>query len=451
MKMEFLEGELTLVNNEKIYNKAANQRNVYFVLGMHRSATSLTAEILSEIGLYMGDKEDMLEPDNENKDGYFEIRKVVELNDDILLENNMVWCCVKSSPIDLKTQKGYLIKSNIIELFDKSGERDIAIKDPRFCILEPFWRNEIKNLKLNPKIIVVVRHPYEVAKSLVKRDGIEFDYALKIWFYYNCCILNIIAQYPSGDILFLNHQDFFSDNSQFEKILYFCNRDYEEYDKKNIIKKELRHNYSKSIQCERNELHNYIFELYDFMVDVSRNNIVLTKDIIDKFNIYLKRISCISYRKDNKDMFFAAMYHCHHAWLKKWCLNLLEKEKDNFILFFNNFCLLRKVNNIILYGYGTIGKIILEILKHTGIECIGLIDKNISVDFCDSICVYNKIPENLPQNVYILNTVVNYEDEINLIVSSLLIKEKYISLKEIIYYFWEKNKTEKKDGFDIFL
>lgn len=429
-------------------NGIANVKKVYFILGMHRSATSLTTEILSEIGLYVGNKEDMLEADPGNKDGYFEIEKIVHLNDEILLENNMVWCCVKNSPLNLTTNKNLSARLIINELSNKAYDENIAIKDPRFCLTEPIWRNEIINLGMKPKAIVVVRHPFEVAQSLVRRDNIDFDYALKIWFYYNCCILNIIINYQTEDLLFLNHKDFFNGTIQLERILHFCHKDYKPLPK-NIIKKELRHNYSDNINCGNNELHKFIFELYNFLLDISRKNILISKEIVKKFNGYLKEISCISYKPDNGDMFFNSMQHCHHAWFKIWCLNLLQKEKKDFSNYFSNFLKKRNISKIILYGYGTIAKIILEILDNNHVQCVGFIDKNIPEIKPDNLIVYNKLPMNISGDIFILNTAVNYEDEIFCICCNDQYKEKYISLKQIIYEFCKENRTNKYKDYNI--
>lgn len=443
-----MEKEAGLMNSKKKENETINIKKVYIVLGMHRSATSLTTEILSKIGLYIGNKEDMLEADPENKDGYFEIKKIVQLNDEILLENNMVWCCVKANPLGLKTKKNLSARFIINELSNKAHDRNIAIKDPRFCLTEPIWRNEIINLGMKPKAIIVVRHPFEVAQSLVRRDNIDFDYALKIWFYYNCCILNIITRYQTEDLLFLNHQDFFSSNIQLEKIMHFCNKDYKSLPN-NIIKKELRHNYSDNISSRNNELHKFIFELYNFLLDISRKNIILTKEIVKKFNGYLKEISCTSYKPDNSDMFFNAMYHCHYAWFKTWCLNLLQKEKWDFSGYFNAFFKRRNISKIILYGYGTVAKVILEMLDSSCVKCIGFIDKNIPENNPGELLVYNKIPVNIPGDIFILNTVVNYEDEISCMFCTVQTKEKYISLKQIIYEFYKENIINKYKDYNI--
>lgn len=424
----------------------------FFVLGMHRSGTSLITQILSKFGLYTGNREDMLDPNEANKDGYFEIKKVVEINDEILLENNMIWCCVKENALNLHTKKETDIEDFIKEFCEKSGNKDIAIKDPRFCLLEPIWRKEILIFGMKPKVIVVIRHPYEVAKSLVHRDNIEFSYALKIWFYYNICILNIIIQYPIEDLLFLSYQDFFNNSNQIQKIAAFCNINYDIDLQREIVKKELYHNSSVEIKFENNRLYNMVYELYEYLLRISNKEIGLDKEVVKKFNRNLEKIAIISYEHDKKDMFLKAMNNCHYSCIKKWCLNLLEKEEKEIKIYFSKILKEKNIFNVILYGYGTVSKKILNMIQDIDIECIGIVDKSFSnykIKGKNKIKLYNKLPEKLSENIYILNTVVNYEDEISALCHENSFKENYISLKEIIGNFCEQKRISKCEGYDM--
>ena len=54
------------------------------VLGMHRSGTSLLAEVLSRLGLDLGPLEDLLPADAGNARGYWEPKRLVAIDDRIL-------------------------------------------------------------------------------------------------------------------------------------------------------------------------------------------------------------------------------------------------------------------------------------------------------------------------------------------------------------------------------
>jgi hypothetical protein len=61
------------------------------VLGMHRSGTSLTAQILTALGVWFGDVREMLPPDPTNPDGFFERFEIWRVNEALLGTLGMSW------------------------------------------------------------------------------------------------------------------------------------------------------------------------------------------------------------------------------------------------------------------------------------------------------------------------------------------------------------------------
>lgn len=59
-----------------------------------------------------------------------------------------------------------------------------AIKDPRLCVLMPFWKPVLAGLGCQVSFIRVVRHPDAVAASLQRRDKMDRDKALRLWLRY---------------------------------------------------------------------------------------------------------------------------------------------------------------------------------------------------------------------------------------------------------------------------
>ena len=55
-----------------------------FVMGMHRSGTSLTARLLNLMGVYFGPEDALMEADRFNPKGYWERKDVYQLNKTIL-------------------------------------------------------------------------------------------------------------------------------------------------------------------------------------------------------------------------------------------------------------------------------------------------------------------------------------------------------------------------------
>jgi len=62
------------------------------VLGMHRSGTSMVTGLLQEMGLHLGEPDDLLRAkEGENDKGFFERHQVVVQNDDIMEEQDVNW------------------------------------------------------------------------------------------------------------------------------------------------------------------------------------------------------------------------------------------------------------------------------------------------------------------------------------------------------------------------
>ena len=145
------------------------------VLGMHRSGTSAIARILNLMGCYFGDESQVKKPGPENPKGFWERNDVLEVNKLILEEMGVAW----DFPFDLKSNfqisKNNFDKINII-VSKLEPFRPWFIKDPRLCLLYDYWTSYLDNF-IN---VLIVRSPFEVAKSLYNRNKIpmKLGYAL---------------------------------------------------------------------------------------------------------------------------------------------------------------------------------------------------------------------------------------------------------------------------------
>ena len=62
------------------------------VLGMHRSGTSMLTGLLEEMGLRLGEPDDLLRAkEGENDKGFFERHQIVVQNDDLMQEQDVNW------------------------------------------------------------------------------------------------------------------------------------------------------------------------------------------------------------------------------------------------------------------------------------------------------------------------------------------------------------------------
>ncbi|MCK5536635.1 MAG: hypothetical protein KAI79_07395, partial [Bacteroidales bacterium] len=120
-----------------------------------------------------------------NKKGYFENEKIVHFNDYILfpaLNNNAfdLTMLPENWENSEDIQKLYPLAKEIIEN-DYAGQKLFGLKDPRLCVLFPFWEKVLNELNITIKIILPYRDPMEVFHSLKRRDDFSQEKSLLLW------------------------------------------------------------------------------------------------------------------------------------------------------------------------------------------------------------------------------------------------------------------------------
>jgi hypothetical protein len=143
-----------------------------FILGMHRSGTSMIAGVLDRCGLNLGDVH--REGDEGNPKGYFEDRRFIEINESILARNRGAW---DAPPQELQFDDG------LRETMDQFlGQWDhgqvVCLKDPRTCLTLPLWREALGSEPA--RAILVVRPVRAIAESLEARWGLPFERGWKL-------------------------------------------------------------------------------------------------------------------------------------------------------------------------------------------------------------------------------------------------------------------------------
>lgn len=148
---------------------------VFMILGMHRSGTSLMAGLLDTAGVYFGNSSDFVRPNEENPKGFREHLVLRSLNDNLLNVHSCDWAEISGfrssipSPQSAKLDGFYeKARSFVQDLGACSGGHPIGIKDPRLCLLAPFWYRVVGDRCLT---ILVQRAPEEIARSLEIRNA----------------------------------------------------------------------------------------------------------------------------------------------------------------------------------------------------------------------------------------------------------------------------------------
>lgn len=232
---------------------------ITLIIGMHRSGTSLTANLLRQCGLWLGPENELYGATPDNPGGHWENIAVTEVNDSLLHELGGGWDDVP------ELRAGWPAK------FPAQRERAKAIhaglsrptpwgwKDPRASLVMPLW------LALAPdaRVVVCVRHPLEVAHSLRRRGMMSYTLGLKLWRDYN---RRLLADVPSAQRLAVHYEQFFTQPlPTLKRLVEFCGLQLSEAELARVaatVKPELRHTRFTAEQLARTAVAPEIITLY---------------------------------------------------------------------------------------------------------------------------------------------------------------------------------------------
>ena len=153
------------------------------VLGMHRSGTSALAGCLHLLGVPLG--EPLMPANFANERGYFEHANVVAIHDELL--GALGTSALGPAPLPAGWERGLPARTARKRLRDvlrrNFGRVPLwAVKDPRLCILLPLWFRVLEDLAVEPRFVLMLRSPFEIARSLQARDSLATWESLDLWF-----------------------------------------------------------------------------------------------------------------------------------------------------------------------------------------------------------------------------------------------------------------------------
>ena len=188
--------EAKTISHRDVACPKASARTAVMVLGMHRSGTSALTRLLNLLGC---DPPNNLMPAAEsNAHGFWESSPITALNDEILNSAGSRWDDWQEfNPNWIKSAAFDRFMKRAVQLVEQEfGESNLfVLKDPRNCILMPFWRSVLNSIGIKQVAIHTLRHPLEVIDSLKKRDNQNKLNASLLWLYYN-----ISAEISTRDI-----------------------------------------------------------------------------------------------------------------------------------------------------------------------------------------------------------------------------------------------------------
>ncbi len=196
-----------------------NQKRV-IVLGVHRSGTSLLAELAHRWGAHGGPPENLYPANEWNPRGYWEFVPLINFNNNLLKAvKGHGWCPPADEADGLlaaHAESGSFRDQalGLLASMDECG-RPWFWKDPRLAVLLPFW----KRLWGEAVYLIAVRNPLDVANSLASRDvGASLSAALLLWQTYVARILCGTA--GDRNRLFVEYESLLTDSPQ--QVSRFC-------------------------------------------------------------------------------------------------------------------------------------------------------------------------------------------------------------------------------------
>jgi hypothetical protein len=152
------------------------------VLGVHRSGTSSLAHLLNLLGAKLPDR--VLGPQHGNPLGHWEPLGLMAINDEILSSIGRSWKDPRPIPRSwFRSKAAYVFHKRIAaEINSSYGNAGlILIKEPRICRLAPLYIDVLDSLGIEPLVIIPVRHPREVIRSIQERDELDPSTIELVW------------------------------------------------------------------------------------------------------------------------------------------------------------------------------------------------------------------------------------------------------------------------------
>jgi hypothetical protein len=176
---------------------------------MHRSGTSLVAQLLHALGLDLGPEEHLMRPSPANPTGHWENEPITDMNDEILESLGGTW----SEPPELAA--GWESASELDDLRRRARELiqeefpdsdRWGFKDPRTSLTLPLWQRILPPMRY----VICLRNPLDVAYSLAARDEepVPFEQGVQLWLTYVRAALAATTAHPQ---LVVFYEDLMSD------------------------------------------------------------------------------------------------------------------------------------------------------------------------------------------------------------------------------------------------
>lgn len=187
---------------------------VVCILGKSRSGTSMTARIVNVLGVDLGPDDELMGPAaGNNPKGFWEHKGIASLNERVLAALSDPPPQIRQAwrwPPPLRDRweldgRLVVLRHTARRMLRGSfgGAPAWGWKDPRSCLTLPFWK---PLLPAEPRYVICVRHPLDVAASLEARDAMPRDEALTLWLLY---MSHAVLNTRGARRLVVSHENYF--------------------------------------------------------------------------------------------------------------------------------------------------------------------------------------------------------------------------------------------------
>ena len=161
------------------------KRFAVVALGMHRSGTSALAGVLTHLGCEA--PKDLMDPAPMNAKGFYESESISQFDERLMASAGSAWYTWQPfNPEWFDSAKADEFRVQALAHFNDvfGGSSMPVLKDPRICLLIPFWNDVLKDAGYAPRYVLTHRHPLEVAQSLDRWAGYDPTYGQLLWMRY---------------------------------------------------------------------------------------------------------------------------------------------------------------------------------------------------------------------------------------------------------------------------
>jgi hypothetical protein len=176
-------------------------KKIIFIVTAGRSGSSTLTKMFKENGYLTPD--DCIKGNSKNQDGFFESKKFVEINKNIIsnlsLDDKFYYykkiISINNQKITTDTQKFYQKVKNI---------KKLVLKDPRLITTIDYWYKLFKNKNYNIEIIINFREKNGLIKSYIKNMNLSPDESKLLLLFRYISLIEIKKKYNAKIFEFEN-------------------------------------------------------------------------------------------------------------------------------------------------------------------------------------------------------------------------------------------------------